>query len=64
MFDLLLDAGDMFESFGAKIKASHLSNHGLQTALQKLVEDGKESEDPDTQQVAEWAFKHGAKLRS
>jgi hypothetical protein len=56
--------GDMFENFGTKIKSSHLSNQALQSALKKLVEDGKESDDADTQQTAEWAFKQGNKLQT
>lgn len=54
----------MFENFGSKIKATHLSNPALQAALKKLVEEGKESEDVDTQQTADWAFKQGAKLQT
>jgi hypothetical protein len=54
----------MFENFGAKIKSTHLSNQALQTALKRLVEDGKESDDSDTQQTAEWAFKQGNKLQT
>ena len=60
----MIIAGDMFENFGQKIKGSHLTNPALQAALKKLVEDGKESDDADTQQTADWAFKQGAKLQT